>query len=180
MVENEADDVATPGGTPSWTLDDLSARAEARLAELGLLEGPVDGRVAKAADPRTVRYYQTLGILDRPISYEGHKARYGPRHLLQLLAVKALQRHRLPLAEIQGRLYGRSDAELEALLASVPRPRVAPEVPVTTVREVVLAPGLKLVADAGWALGADPERLAQAFRAALSALAAKAAEGPQE
>jgi DNA-binding transcriptional MerR regulator len=156
---------------PDWTLDDLAERAEARLAELGLLEQAVDGRVSRAADPRTVRYYQTLGLLDRPLSYEGHKARYGPRHLLQLLAVKALQRHRLPLAEIQQRLYGKSDAELEALLASVPRPGVTPTVPVTISREVVLAPGLKLVADGGWTSGADPERLVQAFRAALNALA---------
>jgi DNA-binding transcriptional MerR regulator len=153
-----------------WTLVELSSRAEARLAELGLHESPVDGRVSRAADPRTVRYYQSLGILDRPLSYEGHKARYGPRHLLQLLAVKALQRYRLPLAEIQTRLYGRSDAELEALLASVPRPSAAPTVPVSTVREVVLAPGIKVVADEGFLAGEDPERLVAVFRAALAAL----------
>src|SRR5437016_1152361 len=92
VIEREGD------AASDWTLDDLSTRAEARLAEMGLLQGSpggaggrsppsnVDGRVARALDPRTVRYYQTLGILDRPHSYEGHKARYGPRHLLQLLA----------------------------------------------------------------------------------------------
>src|SRR5579862_7574889 len=101
-------------GNPGWTLDELSTRAEARLVELGLVEGPT------AVDPRTLRYYQSLGLLDRPLSYEGHKARYGPRHLLQLLAVKLLQRQRLPLADIQERLYGRSDTELETLLGSVP------------------------------------------------------------
>lgn len=157
---------------PGWTLEELASRAEVRLAELGLLDGPVDGRVARAADPRTVRYYQSLAILDKPLSYEGHKARYGPRHLLQLLAVKALQRHRLPLSEIQVRLYGKGDPELEALVASIPRPGPEePDVPVATVREVVLAPGLKLVADEGWQAGADPDRLVSLFRAALGALA---------
>jgi DNA-binding transcriptional MerR regulator len=167
---SERDDKTTP--TSDWSLDDLSAKAETRLSELGLLDAPVDGRVARAADPRTVRYYQSLGILDRPLSYEGHKARYGPRHLLQLLAVKALQRLRLPLAEIQERLYGKSDAELEALLASagLKARHHAPRVPVKLSREVVLSPGLKLVADGAWSLGEDPEQLIRIFRAALDAL----------
>ena len=163
-------DETTPSA-PGWTLEELSSLADARLGDLGLACALPDGRVARAADPRTVRYYQSLGILDRPVSYEGHKARYGARHLLQLLSVKALQRLRLPLAEIQERLYGRSDAELEALLASVPRPREeSAKLPIKTSREVVLAPGLKVVADEGWVAGEDPERLVALFRAALAAL----------
>lgn len=160
------------GSTTGWTLDELASRASERLAALGLLEAATDGRVAPAADPRTVRYYQSLGILEKPLSYEGHKARYGPRHLLQLVAVKALQRLRLPLAEIQARLYGLGEAELEAILASVPRPapKEAPRIPVVTVREVVLAPGLKVVADERWSQGGDPEALVERFRAALSVL----------
>jgi len=161
--------------SPDWTLEELSNQAEARLAGLGIADALPDGRVARAADPRTVRYYQSLGILDRPLSYEGHKARYGPRHLLQLLSVKALQRLRLPLAEIQERLYGRSDGELEAILASVPRPPPdgggGGRVPINLTREVVLAPGLKLVAGEGWVAGNDPEHLVETFRAALAALA---------
>lgn len=159
-------------GAPGWTLEELSSQAEARLEGLGLLDALPDGRVARAADPRTVRYYQSLGILDRPLSYEGHKARYGPRHLLQLLSVKALQRLRLPLSEIQERLYGRSDAELEALIAAMARPPSVEEVglPIKMSREVVLAPGLKLIADEGWVAGDDPERLVASFRAALAAL----------
>jgi len=158
---------------PGWTLDELSSLAEARLSELGLLDAALDGRVAKAADPRTVRYYQSLGILDRPLSYEGHKARYGPRHLLQLLAVKLLQRERLPLADIQEKLYGRSDAELEALLGSAktsPAKEETAKVPLSILREVTLMPGLKLVADERWAPGDDPDRLVAAFLAALAAL----------
>jgi len=156
---------------PGWTLEELSSLAEAKLATLGLLDALPDGRVARAADPRTVRYYQSLGILDRPLSYEGHKARYGPRHLLQLLSVKALQKQRLPLAEIQERLYGRTDAELETILALTHPPPARQEgLPVQTTREVVLAPGLVLRAEEGWRAGEDPERLIATFRAALAAL----------
>lgn len=164
------------GKKPSsdWTLEELSSQAEARLEGLGVADALPDGRVARAADPRTVRYYQSLGILDRPLSYEGHKARYGPRHLLQLLSVKALQKLRLPLAEIQERLFGKSDAELEAILGTVhPPPDEAKEtqlLPMKVAHEVVLAPGLKLVADEGWDAESDPDRLVAIFRAALAAL----------
>src|SRR5438552_3672254 len=101
----------------SWTLEELSNEVARRLAELGLLEAQADGRVSAVPDARTVRYYTTLGVLDRP-AIAGRQARYGRRHLLQLLAIKALQGASLPLGEIQARLYGRSEAELEATIAA--------------------------------------------------------------
>src|SRR2546425_7299572 len=99
-------------------LDELSDRVARELGERGLLGAAADGRVSAAPDARTVRYYTTLGLLDRP-RIEGRQARYAERHLLQLLAIKALQAFDLPLAEIQQRLYGRSDAELKALIESL-------------------------------------------------------------
>src|SRR5437763_8613572 len=95
-------------------LDELSDRVAGELAERGLLGAAADARVSAAPDARTVRYYTTLGLRDRR-RIEGRQARYGERHLLQLRAIKALQAVDLPLAEIQQRLYGRSDAELKAL-----------------------------------------------------------------
>jgi hypothetical protein len=87
----------------------------------------------------------------------------------------------LPLAEIQERLFGKSDAELETILGSVHPPPVTSgecaegpaekcSLPMRLAREVVIAPGLKLVADEGWVTGNDPERLVVTFRAALAAL----------
>src|SRR4051812_8738269 len=93
------------------SLPELSTEVEAALSRLGLLGAAADGRVSPAPDARTVRYYTTLGLLDRP-AIEGRQARYGHRHLLQLVAIKGLQGRGFPLAEIQERLYGRSDAEL--------------------------------------------------------------------
>src|SRR5947207_15060720 len=96
-------------------LDQLSNRVAGELADRGLHGAAADGRVSAVPDARTVRYYTTLGLLDRP-TIEARQARYGERHLLQLLAIKALQAIELPLAEIQQRLYARSDAELRALV----------------------------------------------------------------
>lgn len=107
-------------------LNELAERAATRLEELGLLEAAIDGRVAPVADPRTVRYHGSLGLVDRPLGYERHRARYGERHVLQLVAIKARQRHHVPLAEVQSRLYARTDVELGALIQSLARPRGRP------------------------------------------------------
>ena len=149
------------------SLEELSGEVERRLAERGLLGAAPDGRVSAAPDARTVRYYTTLGLLDRP-RIENRQARYGERHVLQLLAIKALQAQDLPLAEIQQRLYARSDAELRRLVDSMPQTE-AP-LPALTLREVVLEPGLRLVAEEGWA-PRDAAALEQRIRGAIAALA---------
>jgi len=156
-------------------LDELSDRVAGELAERGLLGAAADARVSAAPDARTVRYYTTLGLLDRP-RIEGRQARYGERHLLQLLAIKALQAVDLPLAEIQQRLYGRSDAELKALvdsLAAEARAHAAPANrrphPALRLREIVLEPGVRLIVEEGWQ-PRDPAALEAKLRAALAAL----------
>jgi len=151
-------------------LDELSDRIERELTARGLLGAASDARVSAAPDARTVRYYTTLGLLDRP-RIEGRQARYGERHVLQLLAIKALQAADLPLGEIQRRLYARSDAELKALIESLPpRPR-APQakVPAVRLREVSVEPGVRLIVEEGWR-PRDPAALEARIRAALAAL----------
>ena len=66
-------------------------------------------------DLRTIRYYTTLGLLDRPAAMRGRTALYGPRHLLQLVAIKRLQARGLSLAAVQERVVGLSDAALRRL-----------------------------------------------------------------
>ena len=155
---------------PTLTLEELSIEVARLLEEKALLAAQADGRVAAAPDARTVRYYGTLGLVDRPSIVE-REARYGRRHVLQLVAVKALQARGLPLAEIQARLYGRSNSELETLLSAVSqdRPRPAGVRPVRW-REVTVEPGLKVLAEDGWAPGLSPEALEERIRAALAAL----------
>jgi DNA-binding transcriptional MerR regulator len=77
--------------------------------------GQADGRVRDVPDMRTIRYYTTLGLLDRPAQMRGRTALYGLRHLLQLVAVKRLQAQGLTLAEVQQRLVGCSDTALRAI-----------------------------------------------------------------
>jgi len=96
-----------------WTLDDLSARVALALAED--YGGQPSGRVRDVPDRRTIRYYTTLGLLDRPAELRGRTAMYGRRHLLQLVAIKRLQTRGLSLAEIQERLLGLPNPRLESL-----------------------------------------------------------------
>jgi DNA-binding transcriptional MerR regulator len=153
------------------SLDETTAEVARLLAERGLAGGGPDGRVSAVPDARTIRYYTSLGLLDRP-RIEGRVARYGRRHVLQILAIKALQADGLPLGEVQAHLYGRSDRELDAIVASV-QPRVGPtvqEVRPVTWREVTIEPGLKIMAEPGWRLPADPTILSERISAAINAL----------
>jgi len=108
-----------------WSLDELCVEVERALGEKSL--GPTDGRVREVPDRRTIRYYTTLGLLDRPAEMRGRTAYYGRRHLCQLLAIKRLQAKGLSLAQVQQALLGLNEEELRrvAELPDAPRPRRA-------------------------------------------------------
>jgi DNA-binding transcriptional MerR regulator len=106
-----------PGNDGLWTIEELAAEVAAALS-VGS-EGAPNGRVREIPDLRTIRYYTTLGLLDRPAEMRGRTALYSRRHLLQLAAIKRLQSRGLALAEIQERLLGLNNAAL-ARLASLP------------------------------------------------------------
>jgi DNA-binding transcriptional MerR regulator len=152
------------------TLDDLLKQADRLLHDCGLASRSGDGRVSPVPDARTVRYYATLGLIDRP-DIQGRDARYRRRHVHQLVAIKALQAAGLRLADIQRRLHGRSDDELGALVdAAAARPKAAAGPTPLVWREITLEPGLRLVADERWKPEADPDALVRRFRAAIAAL----------
>lgn len=94
------------------TLDALEAAAARLLARAP--GGLADERVSAAPDARTLRYYQTLGLMDKPSRYDGRQAIYGRRHLLQAVCVKLLQRAGRSLQQAQAALAGASDEALEA------------------------------------------------------------------
>lgn len=77
---------------------------------------PADARVAEVPDARTLRYYQTLKIIDKPLRYEGRKAVYGYRHFLQALGIKLLQGQGYSLAQVQQTLSGIGRVELERVV----------------------------------------------------------------
>ncbi len=88
-----------------WRLDELVRRSRQLLT---LLPGGEGGsrRVRWQPDARLVRYYTTLGLLDRPAELRGRTAYYRDRHLLQLLAIKTLQARGLNLQTVQSELAG--------------------------------------------------------------------------
>jgi DNA-binding transcriptional MerR regulator len=107
----------------SWTLDELAERVDAALA-VGY-DGQPSGRVRDVPDRRAIRWYTTIGLVDRPAAHRGRTAMYGQRHLLQLVAVKRLQARGLPLVAIQQELAGATDTQL-ARVARLPTTGTAP------------------------------------------------------
>jgi len=98
-----------------WRLDELVQRSQRLLALLPAGAGE-SRRVRWQPDARLVRYYTTLGLLDRPAELRGRTAYYRDRHLLQLLAIKALQARGSSLQAVQAQLAGQPDAALAALI----------------------------------------------------------------
>src|SRR5882757_9210130 len=93
-----------------WTIDELSALvAEALVVDY---PGPPNGRARVVPDQRTIRWYTTIGLLDRPTAMRGRTALYDRRHLLQLVAIKRLQADGHTLADVQQRLVGATDSTL--------------------------------------------------------------------
>ena len=99
-----------------YTLEQLSERVADLLAED--YTGQPSGRVRELPNGRTIRWYTTIGLVDRPLATRGRVALYGMRHVLQLAAIKKLQADGLTLAEVQERLLNASNVEL-ALMAKV-------------------------------------------------------------
>src|SRR5437016_7343980 len=95
---------------PLWTLDELGAQVALPLAVD--YPGAPDNRTRDIPDRRTIRYYTTLGLIDRPAEMRGRTALYGRRHLLQLVAIKKLQTSGRSLAEVQRTLAGQTDKAL--------------------------------------------------------------------
>ena len=99
--------------TAPWTLDELTRRvADALSVDY---DGQLSGRVRDVPDQRAIRWYTTLGLVDRPAAMRGRTALYGPRHLRQLVAIKRLQSGGLSLAAVQAELAGASEADLERI-----------------------------------------------------------------
>ncbi|HEU4726715.1 MAG TPA: MerR family transcriptional regulator [Kofleriaceae bacterium] len=92
-----------------WTLPELVSEVATRIAAL---PPPKNGQVRAVPDERTVRYYVTLGLLDRPTAMRGRTALYGKKHAAQVVAIKRLQTMGRSLSEIQALWPTLDDATL--------------------------------------------------------------------
>ena len=109
------DDMATKA---LWNMEQLVRRVAAALAG-PTYPGAPNRRVRNVPDRRAVRWYVTIGLVDRPAAMRGRTALYGTRHLLQIVAVKRRQAQGHSLAEIQAELAGATDETLRRV-AMVP------------------------------------------------------------
>ena len=105
-----------------WSLDELSARVSAALGSVEL--GQQNGQVTEVPNGRTIRYYATLGLIDRPYT-AGRGVRYGRRHLVQLVAIKRLQARGLVLTDVARELGKLDDRALDLLAALPPDDEIA-------------------------------------------------------
>lgn len=105
-----------------WPIRELARRAAAALANGA---SPRSGRVRETPDVRSIRWYATIGLVDKPSQFRGRTALYGARQLRQLVAVKRRQAQGAPLAQIQAELAGLGDARL-AEIAAVPPALLGP------------------------------------------------------
>ncbi|WP_285697439.1 MerR family transcriptional regulator [Actinomadura sp. NBRC 104412] len=115
-----------------WTIAELAERAAAALSADGAEASGrrANGRVRDLPNERLIRWYTTIGLIDPPLGRRGRTALYGPRHLLQLVAVKRRQATGRSIAEIQVELAGATDATLSEIagLRDLPAPaRLEPE-----------------------------------------------------
>jgi DNA-binding transcriptional MerR regulator len=95
-----------------WTIAELAQRVAAALDGV---RAP-NGRVTVQPDERMIRWYTTIGLVDRPHSFRGRTALYGRRHLLQLAAIKRRQAEGRSLTEIQAELSGATDDALAGVV----------------------------------------------------------------
>lgn len=108
-----------------WTLTELTAQVDAVLRAEAIRQE--NGQVAEAPNGRTVRWYQSIGLLSRP-EQRGRTAYYGAVHLAELVAIKRLQSRGLSLADVQTRLQGLGDDDLFSIAALPPLAVVPPAI----------------------------------------------------
>jgi DNA-binding transcriptional MerR regulator len=124
LAELAADALAATEAPAATQPGESSPASPSPFTGAGTPSGPAraNGRVRDVPNERLVRWYVTVGLVDPPLSRRGRVARYGRRHLLQLVAVKRRQAEGRSLAEIQAELAGATDETLAAV-ARVPDTR---------------------------------------------------------
>src|SRR4051812_1334964 len=110
----------------TWTITELAGEAAAVLAaDPAAPADQVNGRVRDTPNERLIRWYTTIGLVDPPLARRGRTARYGQRHLLQIVAVKRRQAAGLSIAEIQAELAG-APHDVPRAVPRLPRGRAGP------------------------------------------------------
>ena len=105
-----------------WNARGLAAPAPSLVAAAG--RRPTNASARAAPSARSVRFYVSHGLLDRPEG-TGTAATYGYRHLLQLLAIKIRQREGQRLEVIKKEMKELAGDALERRVATTLAPALA-------------------------------------------------------
>jgi hypothetical protein len=133
-----------------WNARGLAAHVTALVDAAGVRPTNASARAAPSA--RSVRFYVSTGLIDRPEG-TGTAATYHYRHFLQLLAVKIRQREGQTLDVIRGELRGMTGDALERRIAQSLAPTLGSGAHTAVQREddveqtwrrVVVADGIEL------------------------------------
>lgn len=73
-------------------------------------------RVTDVPTERTIRFYTSNGLVDKPLVRQGARNLYGYRHLLQIIAIKYLQSQYIPLVKIRSLLDKADNRQIELLI----------------------------------------------------------------
>jgi DNA-binding transcriptional MerR regulator len=162
-----------------FTLEELIGAVESTLSSLG--GESLDARINARPDTRTIRYYQSAGLLTKPLRYDGRKAIYGYHHLLQLVCIKQLQIEGYSLSVIQRALLGQSEGDLEKKLVALstvqsssrePAPPTPPTSPTCrSSLSLEIVPGMTITLDTD--RFADPRKTISEIASALTRLLEK-------
>ncbi len=74
------------------------------------------GSVSVYPDERTIRYYMSAGLVDKPVKRRAGSSVFTYRHLLQVLSIKYLQSDYYPLPKIRGLLSAADEKMMEKIL----------------------------------------------------------------
>ena len=166
----------------AMSLDQAVERANALLT--AATRPQKDGRVRPMLDARTVRYYQSLGIVPPPRRAGGRRAVYRSTHLVRAVMTKLLQAGGTRLGDVATYMSGRSDQDLWQQVGDLlqsgaagtiapkaepmpsPSPAKGPPHDPAQPHAVTILPGVHLLIEP--TASDDPDELLDALRAYLA------------
>ena len=98
-----------------WLLEEFADVVNQLLPEFLAIDSG-NNKVKEQINPRLIRHYTSLGLIDEPHK-SGKYAQYDYRHLLQILLVRKLLSQGYGTTTIDRLIKAKSSAELESLLA---------------------------------------------------------------
>lgn len=134
-----------------WSLEEL-------VVDINQLLPDVVPNAHSEVNPRLIRHYTTVGVVDRPLR-AGREARYTYRHFLQVLVVRRLLAEGYSTHAMLPVTTEKQNAELEALLeggihltveianpalAYLQTPQAVPTPKVATLNRLEVLPGLEV------------------------------------